>query len=266
VFTAERREAVLQRMLRLGEDDDRIVAGAVVGSLAIDAADRFSDIDVKFGVTSTVAVSEVIEDWTATIVGELAAVRLVDLFRDPAYYRIFLLPGGLQLDLSMTPEMHFRPAGKKFRLVFGSTADRQPASSASVGDLFISTPRTAADIFGWGVVYALHAHACIERRRVWQAEHYVGMVRDHALALACLRHRLTAAEARAFDDLPDEVLGRFERAHIGSLQSRMLKSALTASTTALLNEAEESRIASAKIVRERLAHVYDSPGVRPLSR
>jgi hypothetical protein len=51
------------------------------------------------------------------------------------------------------------------------------------GDLFISTPTVAEDIFGWGVIYAVHARTCIERGRVWQAEHYVGAgARPRALA------------------------------------------------------------------------------------
>ncbi len=31
--------------------------------------------------------------------------------------------------------------------------------------------RRLRDLFGWGVIYALHGRACIERGRVWQAEH-----------------------------------------------------------------------------------------------
>jgi hypothetical protein len=48
-----------------------------------------------------------------------------------------------------------------------------------------SSPRRRSRRISSDVIYALHAHACIERGRVWQAEHYVGAVRDHALTLAC---------------------------------------------------------------------------------
>lgn len=54
----------------------------------------------------------------------------------------------------------------------------------------------------------LDAGACIERGRRWQAEHYVGAVRDHALSLACLRAGLPTAQARGYDDLPAEILAR----------------------------------------------------------
>ena len=49
VFTVEQRDALRERVLRLARSDERIVAGAVVGSLAVDTADRYSDPSV--GVT-----------------------------------------------------------------------------------------------------------------------------------------------------------------------------------------------------------------------
>jgi hypothetical protein len=53
------------------------------------------------------------------------------------------------------------------------------------------------------VIYALHARACIERERACQAEHYVGAVRDHALALACLPEGVLVVQARSYDDLSE---------------------------------------------------------------
>lgn len=74
-------------------------------------------------------------------------------------YRVFVLPGSLQVDLSFTPASHFRPAGPKFALLFGEAgpSDAPP-------------PPTPGHFFGLGVVQALHARRCIERARHWQAE------------------------------------------------------------------------------------------------
>src|SRR5438034_1449164 len=102
VFTVEQRDAVRERVLRLAEEDDRVIAGAAVGSLAVDEGDRFSDLDLTFGIADHVAVTEVLGDWTATLIDELGAVQLVDLERGPTMYRVFLLPDALQFDLSMT--------------------------------------------------------------------------------------------------------------------------------------------------------------------
>ena len=253
MFTVEQRDALRERVLRLAEDDDRVVAGAAVGSLAVDGGDRFSDLDLTFGIADHVPVDEVLDDWTTRLIEELGAVRLADLERGPTMYRVFLLPDALQFDLSMTPAARFRPAGPRFRLLFGQTAAGEPEVPTPPGELFIPTPALADDLFGWGVIYALHARACIERRRVWQAEHYVGAVRDHALSLACLRHGLPAAQARRYDDLPAETLARFAGTHVGALEPAALRAALAASVRALMREGAEANLVIANVVAERLA-------------
>ena len=255
MFTVERRDALRERVLRLGEEDERVVAGAVVGSLAVDAGDRFSDVDLTFGVADGAQVADVLDDWTRLLIGELDAVPLVDLQRGPTTYRVFLLPDTLQLDLSMTPASQFRPAGPRFRLVFGETAADDPEAPPppARADLFISTPAVPGDIFGWGVIYALHSRACIERGRAWQAEHYVGAVRDHALALACLREGVTAVQARGHDDLSVETRARYEEAHVGSLEPEALWAALAASVVALTSEGIEADLPNAQVAADRLA-------------
>jgi predicted nucleotidyltransferase len=224
MFTVEQRDALRDRVLRLAEEDDRVVAAAVVGSLAVDGgADRFSDLDLTFSISDPVPVTGVLDDWTTRLVDELDAVTLADLKRGLTTYRVFLLPGALQLDLSMTPAAQFRPYGPRMRLVFG--------------------------------IYALHTRACIERRRVWQAEHYVGAVRDHALSLACLRHGVVAVQARGYDELPAEILAQFNRTLVGAAEPGTLRVALAASVTALLREGAQVPLPSADAVAERLAEL-----------
>jgi hypothetical protein len=156
MFTVEQRDALRERVLGLAEEDDRVVAGAVVGSLAVDRADRFSDLDLTFGIADRVRVADVLDDWTGTLIDELDAVHLAELERGPTTYRVFLLPDALQLDLSMTPAARFRPAGPRFRLLFGETTagESETPTPPVPGDLFISTRAVAGDIFGWGVIYA----------------------------------------------------------------------------------------------------------------
>jgi hypothetical protein len=257
MFTVAQRDALRERVQRLGEEDERVGAGAVVGSLAVDGGDRFSDVDMTFGIADHVQVADVLDDWTGTLSDELDAVQLVDLGRGPTTYRVFLLPDALQLDLSMTPAARFRPAGPRFRLLFGETASGEVETHMPPvpGDLFISTPSVPSDIFGWGVIYALHTRACIERGRVWQAEHYVGAVRDHALSLACLREGLPPVQARSYDDLSAETHARFEDSHVGALEPGALRAALAASVLTLMREGVEAGLPHAHVVEERLAEL-----------
>jgi hypothetical protein len=211
-------------------------------------------LDLTFSIADHVPVADVLNDWTRTLSDERAAVHLADLARGPTTYRVFLLPDALQCDLSMTPAAQFRPAGPRFRLLFGATAAGASAvrPPAGAGDLFLPTPAIAGDLFGWGVIYALHARACIERGRVWQAEHYVGAVRDHALALACLRQGLPAVQARGYDDLSAETLARFGDTHVGAAEPGALRAALAAAVRALLREGAEARLPHAETVAQRL--------------
>jgi hypothetical protein len=256
VFTVEQRDALRERVLKLADEDERAVAGALVGSLAVDGGDRFSDVDLTFGVANHLQVADVLDDWTRTLIDGLDAVRLADLERGPTIYRVFLLPEALQLDLSMTPAAQFRPAGPRFRLQFGKTAAGESESTSVADGIFIPTPPVARDIFGWGVIYALHARTCIERGRVWQAEHYVGAVRDHALSLACLREKVPPTQARGYDDLSAETLARLDHAHVAGVEPGALRPALAASVLELLREGVEARLPHAQVVAARLAALH----------
>jgi len=247
MFTVEQRDALRDRVLSLAEKDPRVMAGAAVGSLALGGGDRLSDLDLTFAVADGVPVLEVLDDWTRALSYEFAAVPLVDLERGPTTYRVFLLRDLLQFDLSMTPAARFVPAGPRFRLLFGETATGVPDNAPR--------PPVAADLFGWGVIYALHSRSCIERGRVWQAEHYIGAVRDHALSLACLRLGLTAVQARGYDDLPAEVLAGFSETHVGSHEPERLRGALSAAVEALLREGSAAKLPSADGVAQRVSEL-----------
>jgi hypothetical protein len=244
VFTVEQRDALRDRLLQLAEEDERVVAGAAVGSLALGGGDRFSDLDLTFAVADEVPMRDVLDDWTRMLTGELDALQLADLERGPTTYRVFLLPDALQFDLSMTPAGQFRPGGPRFRLLFGEA-----------GEPKFPAPPVAHDLFGWGVIYALHARTCVERGRLWQAEHYVGAVRDHALALACLREDVPAVQARGYDDLSAETLAHYEDTHVATLKPEALRAALAAGVVALMREGAEAGLPQAEAVADRLAEL-----------
>lgn len=253
MFTISQRDELREYVLGLAASDDRVVAGAIVGSLAFDDGDQFSDLDLTFGVAERVAVGDVLEDWTNELSRERDGVCLADLEVGPTVYRVFLLPGALQLDLSMTPAAQFRPNGPRFRLLFGETAAGEATRATSSGQTtFIPVPPIPTVLLGWAVIYALHARACIERGRVWQAEHYVGAVRDCALTMACLRLGLPAVHARGFDDLPDELLARFAATHVAAAEPAALRAGLAASVSALVQEAADAGLETTKAIAARL--------------
>ena len=228
MFTIEERDAAREHVLEMAAADPRVVAGAVVGSLAHGGGDRWSDLDLTFGVADDIAVVDVLGDWTRRVVADLDAVVLFDLPSGDTIYRVFLLPGCLQVDLSFTPASRFGASGPRFRLLFGEAHERPHTA-----------PPTAQDLFGWAIAYARDGRACIERGRWWQAELCISAIRDNALSLACRRRDLPARFGRGYDDLPQDVLQAFEGALVRSLTRQPLLSALAASIEGLLRESAE---------------------------
>ncbi len=50
MFTVVERNRIRDRILEIADSDERINAGAVVGSMATDEGDRWSDLDLTFDV------------------------------------------------------------------------------------------------------------------------------------------------------------------------------------------------------------------------
>jgi hypothetical protein len=228
MFTSEDRQRVHDWVFELAASDARVVAGAVVGSLAVGTADRWSDIDLTFAVPDDTFIGPVLEDWTREIVAKFDAVHLFDLPSGPSTYRVFLLPGCLQLDVSFTPAPVFGAGSPRFKLVFGRAVDpRYPP------------PPSARELFGYGVHYAHRTRVCIERSRFWQAQYLIDGLRDFALSLACRRRGLPARYGRGFDDLPAEVRDAFKTTLVTVLEREELLRALRSGVARLMEESEE---------------------------
>jgi hypothetical protein len=236
MFSIEDRNHVRDHVLQLAASDARVTAGAVVGSLALDEGDRWSDLDLTFAVADNVLVPDVLEDWTRDLVKEFDAVHLFDLPSGASIYRVFLLPGCLQFDLSFTPASQFGATGPKFKLIFGSSVEKSYAQSTS-----------AQELFGYAVHHALRARFCIERGRYWHAEYWISGTRDYALSLACRRRGLPAYYGRGFDDLPSEVRNVFIGALVTSLTRDELLRALACAIEGLLHEADEVQELAIKV-------------------
>jgi hypothetical protein len=236
MYTPDDRDRVHQRVLAWAESDARVVAGAVVGSLAQRAGDRWSDLDLSFAVEDGVPIGDVLDPWSDRLAAEFEAVQLFDLPGGGALYRVFLLRGCLQFDLSFSPAAQFGAIGPHFRLLFGKTVEKP-----------IVGPPSARDLFGYAVHHAIRARVCIERTRYWQAEYWISGVRDNALSLACLRLGLPAHHGRGFDDLPDSVRQSLADAIVRSLDRVELLRAMATAVEGLLREGSEAGDLAAQV-------------------
>jgi hypothetical protein len=225
MFTADQRDHVRDEVLALARADDRVVAAAVVGSLADAPGDAYSDLDLAFGVAGPDELGSVLADFTGHLVSEQEAIHLFDLPHRTSIYRVFLLPGCLQVDLSFTPAADFGPRGPRFRLLFGS-----------IGREEMPAPPDPRFVAGLAAHHAVRARFCITRGRVWQAVHWLGALREHTLELTCIRHGLEPAHGRGLDQLPAAELVAAERLLVGSADPAELERALGECVEGLLRE------------------------------
>ena len=227
VFTPEQRDDVRDRILDMAKSDHRVTAGALVGSLATDAWDRWSDIDITFAIADGIDHEAVLDEWTELFRSDFGALHHWDLRSGSSIYRVFLLPSGLEIDLSVTPQQDFGARGPRFRTLFGTARQYDPPPKPDPQHLI-----------GLAWHHVLHARSCIERGKPWQAEHWISATRDYVLTLAALRLGEEHSYARGADRLPATVAGRLSDALVRSLDAPELRRALSAATACFVTELE----------------------------
>jgi len=232
-FSLSYRDNISTKVLAWAQADSRISAAAIVGSLAQGPGDRWSDLDLTFAVLSGASLTDVLRDWTTKLASEEEAAMLFDVAWGESIYRVFLLPGFLQLDLSFTPEHAFAQQGQHFKLLFGTASQAPPA-----------TKPQAQSLLGYAVHHLLRARICIERGRTHQAEYWLHSGRDYALSLACVLAELPSAYGRGFDQLPYKVSSMISESLALSLDQSALMAALKGTIHLLLQVCSESDLLS----------------------
>lgn len=237
MFQIAVRQRIRERLIERAWQDPAIAAAAAVGSSA-GSGDRWSDLDLTFAVADGRAIADVLAAWTEALAAEFGAAVLFDLPLHTTIYRVFLLPGALQVDLSFTPAADFAPRGPRFQLLFGETAIvKWPPSP----------PYAPAFDLGLAVHHLVRTRICIERSRLWQAEYWLHEARDLALTLACHRLGLDTHYGRGFDALPPELLAALASSLPTAMTAPELHRGLTILANVILAEAEHISSADPRI-------------------
>ena len=244
MFTPSERGSLRSELLEAAASDPRICAAAITGSAAAEREDKWSDIDLAFGIADEGQVSTVVTEWSARMYEHHHALHHYDINFGAWIYRAFLLASTLQVDLAFVADKEFRPLGPTFRIIFGTAREEQipPASNP-------------ATIIGLCWLQALHARSAIARGKLWQAESMISGIRDGALSLACIRHGLPAVHRRGTDILPEFVTRPFEASLVRSLDPAELARAFRSVMINLLSEipqADESLAERLQAVLEGL--------------
>lgn len=246
MFSIERRQQVSDRLLQRARADERVIGAARTGSAARGVQDRWSDIDLFFGVTEN-ALGEVLADWSSWVYSDLRAVHHFDLRAGSATYRAFLLADGLEIDLGFAPAGDFGPVGDgALDVVFGDPVERKDSQP------------DADHVIGLCWHHAAHARAAIARHQPWHAEYWISALRDHTISLACLRHGLSSHYAKEAGELPTAELDALADAVVARLDEEELIRALAAAVAAFLAELKHTDPAAAGRLQPVLRQLTDS--------
>lgn len=225
MYTPEERDALRRELLAAARADPRITGGAITGSASVGKEDRWSDIDLAFGVRESSEVGATLADFSELMYSNHHALHHVDVRRDAWIYRVFLLRNGLQVDLAFAPTAEFGPRAPTFQLVFGTAIDKTQSIAGS-----------AEETIALAWLFALHARSSIARGKFWQAEYMISAMRDQVLAAACIRHGLPASEGRGIDSLPEGVTMPFRGTLARALDAQELLRAFRATMGGLIRE------------------------------
>lgn len=225
MFTVRERERVRRGLLELARADPEVMGAAHVGSFVDGGGDRWSDIDINLGIRGG-DLRPALGRWTGWLYDGFSALHHWDLPAGAAVYRVFLLPGWLEVDLGFRPEADFGPKGPHWETVFGPTV---PAASPA--------PSNVDELLGHAWHHLRLARVCVERNRVWQAVHWINGTRDQVIALAAVRLGLPAGYAKGAHLLPPELTEPLASTLVTGLGEAELRHALAALSAVLAAEA-----------------------------
>jgi hypothetical protein len=225
MFSERERHETQVALLDLAGADERITGVAVTGSASVGGEDRWSDIDLSFGIREGVRLDEVIRDWTNRMYEEYGTVHHLDVPVGNSIYRVFLLTSTLQVDVAFCPQKEFRASGPTFRLLHGVASE--PVQHA--------LPMWQEEV-GLAWLHALHARSSIERGRIWQAEYMISGMRNHVLTMMCLRHGVSPFQGRGLHLLPSDSTDILRKALVRSLDIAELRRAFMSAGDSLFDE------------------------------
>lgn len=228
MYSVDERERVRADLIAAARADPRVTGVALTGSASIGREDRWSDVDLAFGIGQASQIDAAVAEYTARMFEQHGAVAQLDVRRDTWLYRVFLLNNGLQVDLAFAPQADFGARAATFRLLSGRAAEPPHVE-----------PPAADQLIAYAWLYALHVRSAVARGKLWQAEYMVSTVRDYVLAAACRRHDVPAVEGRGMDQLPDAVTRPLRAALVARLDAHEIVRAFWVALDCLIHEADQ---------------------------
>ena len=232
IFSPADRETTLARAIELLEDDPRVEAAMVTGSLGAGRGDRWSDFDLTAIVAEGQQAVEVARDWDALAYREWSVVHHYATEFGSTLVRGFLLRNGLLADLAFTPVADLE-VWAPVRIAF----DRTGSATRAAGEW---QPWTPTPDWRGEAGFAMHdiLHACVaaNRNKPWQSLYFLQRVRNRTLTLACERRGADAQDFARVDEIPSGETAALRRTLVTDLAPATLLQAIERAADAFLRE------------------------------
>lgn len=85
MFTPEGRSRLRSELLERAATDPRICVAAITGSAVLEHEDRWSDIDLAFGIVDEADLDMILSDWTDFMYATHLALHHLDVKAGPGY-------------------------------------------------------------------------------------------------------------------------------------------------------------------------------------
>jgi predicted nucleotidyltransferase len=127
VFTVEERNRISDRILEIAKSEERVVAAAVVGSLATDEGDRWSDLDLTFGITPENQTLDVLDRLTTPLVREFMPFLCSTCLTGKAYFGFCCCRDVFRSTFRLRQPPVSVPMGRNSESFLATTARNQPS-------------------------------------------------------------------------------------------------------------------------------------------
>lgn len=87
--------------------------------------------------------------------------------------------------------------------------------------------------------HVIHVVISLKRDQLWRALHYLGIIRDRTIELACLRMGLEFNDFRQVDRIPAEFLNELEHTLVADLTTAEIMNALKKAINCFFYEAQK---------------------------
>jgi len=239
IFSPEKRQRYLDRILTALQADNRIAGVLIVGSGAVGFDDIYSDIDLCVVVAKETDLPTVFREWKDKIETLLPVIHFFEVNYGPNNYLYgFLLDGFVELDMGFVCLTNLSARRERWKVAFDRSgkienimrSSWKKKSQPDIRSIYQSRINSI-----WH--YIIHVVVALKRNQPWRALHYLEVIRNRTIELAGLRRGLETKHFRQVDQMPKQFLAELQQTLVSNMDPVNIMQALKVAMDCFFREA-----------------------------